>query len=207
MKPSQKNLFEIAKSQQGFFTAAQAVKAGYQTVLHPYHVKNENWIKEYRGIYRLAHFVYSSQSQLVVTSLWSMNLKGKVEGVFSHETALVIYDVSDANPHQLHMTVPKHFRRHSKPPAPVVFYKNKLLKKDIRDLNGFKVTTPFRTICDLIDQNETEEGIIIQAIEQLYKQGLLSFNEIKRIKLKNKNAIIKNFLQSYHYGNKKVQNL
>jgi hypothetical protein len=48
--------FEIAEQQQGFFTTKQAKAAGFAESTHPYHVQAVNWIREHRGIYRLALF-------------------------------------------------------------------------------------------------------------------------------------------------------
>jgi hypothetical protein len=50
-----RQLYEIAQSQQGFFTTKQATRAGFAET-HAYHVKVRNWIREHRGIYRLADF-------------------------------------------------------------------------------------------------------------------------------------------------------
>ena len=104
-------LFTVADDQQGYFTAQQAEKAGYRKSNHSYHVKAGNWIREGRGIYRLAAFPRTDDSQLIVLSLWSRNRQGRPMGVYSHETALSIHNLSDAMPAKLHMTVPKGFRR------------------------------------------------------------------------------------------------
>ena len=55
-KEAARRLYEIAESQQGFFTAKQAIRAGFAEKVHAYHVKAGNWIREHRGIYRLAEF-------------------------------------------------------------------------------------------------------------------------------------------------------
>src|ERR1035441_2457066 len=52
-REAQRRLFEIAEAQQGFFTTKQAKAAGFAENTHSYHVKVGNWIREYRGIYRL----------------------------------------------------------------------------------------------------------------------------------------------------------
>ena len=67
-KTPSRALYQVAEGQQGLFTARQAVQAGYNERNHPYHVKSGNWVKEYRGIYRLKNFPYAPDSQL---SLWS----------------------------------------------------------------------------------------------------------------------------------------
>ena len=42
---ARKTLYDIARSQMGFFTAKQAQSAGYTNNNHSLHVKNGNWIK------------------------------------------------------------------------------------------------------------------------------------------------------------------
>jgi len=97
--------FDTAVAQQGYFTASQAHSAGFDDNVHSYHVQKGNWIREWCGIYRLARFPESNDSHLVLWALWSRNRNGEIQGVYSHETALSLYDISDVNPAKLHMTV------------------------------------------------------------------------------------------------------
>ena len=112
-KDATRRLFEVAEEQQGFFTTKQAKAAGFAENTHPYHVQIGNWIREYRGIYRLALFPAPDRPDLVLWSLWSRNRREVIEGVFSDQTALSLHELSDLNPAKLHMTVPKRFRRNS----------------------------------------------------------------------------------------------
>ena len=80
-------------------------------------MKVGNWIREYRGIYRLALFPMAEHPDLVKWALWSRNRNEAPEGVYSHRTALSLYELSDLNPAKLHMTVPAHFRRNSEIPG------------------------------------------------------------------------------------------
>ena len=109
--PARRNLFEIAEAQSGFFTTKQAKAAGFAEKTHPYHVKAGNWTREYRGIYRLVDFPSVERPDLVLWYLWSRGRDDVPRGVYSHETALSLYELSDANPSKLHMTVPMSFRR------------------------------------------------------------------------------------------------
>ncbi len=108
LKPEE-SLYKIAAGQQGYFTAGQAVKAGYKDSTHPYHVRSGNWIREWRGIYRLARYPVSENGQYVLWSLWSRNRMGVPQGVYSHQTSLSLYDLSDIMPAKLHMSVPPTF--------------------------------------------------------------------------------------------------
>ena len=97
-KKAAAQLYSIAESQQGYFTAAQGIEAGFADYLHPYHVRTGEWERVYRGIYRLSKYPCSMDSHYVVWSLWSRNREGVPQGVYSHETALSMFDLSDANP-------------------------------------------------------------------------------------------------------------
>ena len=97
-------LYEIASEQSGVFTAKQAVEDGFDARNHPYHVKAGYWEKAHRGIYRLVQFPIEPSMQYAVWSLWSCNREDKPQGVYSHETALSIYDLSDLDPPKPHMT-------------------------------------------------------------------------------------------------------
>src|SRR5580692_858032 len=67
-REASRRLFEIAELQQGFFTTKQAKAAGFAENTHPYHVQVGNWIREHRGIYRLALFPMADRPDLVLGS-------------------------------------------------------------------------------------------------------------------------------------------
>ena len=104
-REASRRLFEIAEQQQGFFTTKQAKAAGFAENTHPYHVQVGNWNREHRGIYRLSLFPTTDRPELVLWALWSRNRNEEVEGVYSHHTALSLYDLSDLNPSKLHMPI------------------------------------------------------------------------------------------------------
>jgi len=62
------NLFGIASLQQGYFTARQAKEAGYADSRFSYHVRKGRWIREGRGIYRLANYPPGDRPDLVYWS-------------------------------------------------------------------------------------------------------------------------------------------
>lgn len=104
---SSRNLYEIAEPQYGFFTTKQAKEAGYDESKHAYHVRAGNWMREHRGIYRLRNFPSPERPDLMLWFLWSRDRNDVPRGVYSHDTALALYDLSDVNPAKLHMTIPK----------------------------------------------------------------------------------------------------
>jgi|ERR1051325_5265070 predicted transcriptional regulator of viral defense system len=183
-RDAQRRLFEIAESQQGFFTAKQAKAAGFAENTHPYHVQVGNWIREHRGIYRLAFFPPAEHPDLVKWALWSQNRDEEMEGVYSHQTALSLHELSDLNPARLHMTVPSHFRRNSEIPAILVLHYAELPAGDIQTAQGFKYTRPLRTIIDLIEADTVERTFLRQALRQALHRGLITRSEVKRVKLR-----------------------
>src|SRR5450432_2086033 len=178
-----RRLFEFAAQQQGFFTTKQAKAAGFAENTHPYHVQVGNWIREHRGIYRLALFPSADRPDLVLWALWSRNRNEKVEGVYSHQTALNLYDLSDLSPAKLHMTVPADFRRSSDIPGILVLHYTDLADSDVQTAQGFKFTRPLRTILDLIEAGTVERHFIRQALRQAVDRGLITRQQIRNAHL------------------------
>jgi hypothetical protein len=182
-REASRRLFEVAQHQQGFFTAKQAKAAGFAENTHPYHVQVGNWIREHRGVYRLALFPAADRPDLVLWALWSRNRNEEVEGVYSHQTALSLYDLSDLNPSKLHMTVPTDFRRNSAVPGILLLHYAALPESDIQTAQGFKFTRPLRTILDVIEAGTVERNFIRQALTQAIDRGLITRQQIRNRQL------------------------
>jgi len=182
-RESERRLFEVAEAQEGFFTTKQAKAAGFAENTHPYHVQVGNWIREHRGIYRLALFPIAEYPDLVKWALWSRNRDEVTEGVYSHQTALSLYELSDLNPAKLHMTVPTRFRRNSAIPGILVLHYADLADEDVQSAQGFKRTRPLRTILDLIEADTVERAFLRQALRQALDRGLINRHQTKSVKL------------------------
>jgi predicted transcriptional regulator of viral defense system len=178
-----RRLFEMAEQQQGFFTTKQAKSAGFAENTHPYHVQAGNWIREHRGIYRLALFPATERPDLVLWALWSRNRDEEVEGIYSHQTALSLYELSDVNPSKLHMTVPTDFRRNSEIPGILILHYADLPESDVQRAQGFQFTRPLRTILDVIEAGTVEHNFIRQAIRQAVDRGLITRQQIRKERL------------------------
>jgi len=174
-------LFAVAEGQQGYFTSKQAAEAGYQLGSQAHHVKSGNWTRVERGIYRLTRFPQSSEEQLVIYALWSRNRAGEPEGVYSHQTALSIHELSDLNPAKIHMTVPAAFRRTAKTPNVLVLHRANLSQTDIEPRQGFAVTRPLRTIADLAAAESTSRDIVEQALIEGRRRGVITAREISTL--------------------------
>lgn len=172
-------LFETALAQQGFFTAKQAREAGFAENTHPYHVRAGNWVREHRGVYRLAQFPPADRPDLVLWSLWSRNRREEVQGVYSHQTALSLHDLSDVNPARIHMTVPETFRKNSQIPGILVLHYCDLPDSDVEFATGFRFTRPLRTILDVIESGEMERSLVCQAVRQACARGMITRRQIR----------------------------
>src|SRR5258706_8622911 len=146
-----RRLFDIADQQQGYFTTKQAKTAGFAENTHSYHVRVGNWAREHRGIYKLVLYPWTERPDLALWALWSRNRNEEVEGVYSHQTALTLYDLSDLNPSKLHMTVPTDFRRSGEIPGILALHYADLPASDVQTAQGYKLTRPLRAVLDLIE--------------------------------------------------------
>ncbi len=178
--PAAEALYEITESQHGLFTAQQATECGYTLSSHAHHVKAGNWLRLHRGIYRLARFPQSEDAQLMLWFLWSRNREGTPQGIYSHQTALSLYELSDAMPAKLHMTVPSSFRRNSNIPSVLVLHWADLDKADVEAMRGVRVAKPLKTICTLADEAMASQDLVTQAVEEGQKRGLFTRQELRR---------------------------
>ena len=171
---NQDNLFEIADRQQGYFTSQQAEGCGFSRSNFHFKLQSGEWVKEQRGIYRLARYPISERPELVLWTLWSRDKKGTPQGVWSHETALDIHELSDMMPAKMHMSVPMRFRKRIEIPKILSLHFAELTESNIETRQGFKVTTPLQTLIDVIDEETVPQEHVIQAIREALQRGLIS---------------------------------
>src|SRR3984885_10248012 len=177
-KEAARRLHEIAQSQQGFFTTKQAIRSRFAEKTHSYHVNAGNWIREHRGIYRLADFPAPERPDLMLWYLWSQNRQEVPEGTYSHDTALSLHELSDIMPSKLHMTVPREFRRNSRIPEILVLHPAHLDATDVQEMFGVHVTRPRRTIVDLLQSGHLDRTQLKRAVDEAIRRGLIGRREI-----------------------------
>jgi predicted transcriptional regulator of viral defense system len=180
-KEAAHQLHEIAQSQQGFFTTKQAIRAGFSEKTHSYHVNARNWIREHRGIYRLADFPTPERPDLMLWYLWSQDRQEQPEGTYSHDTALSLHELSDIMPSKLHMTVPREFRRNSRIPEILVLHRAQLDPTEVQEVHGVRVTRVLRTIMDLLRSGHVDRSQLKLAVDEAIRRGLIARGEIDRM--------------------------
>jgi len=168
-------LFETASLQQGYFTAQQAVRAGFSYRMHSYYKQSGQWLEIDRGVFRLAQFPNSPDEDYVRRSLWSRDRKGEPQAVFSHDSALAIHGLSDVMPSKIHFTVPSGFRK--KTPKGCVVHRGKVASDEKEQREGFFVTKPLRTIIDSAKSNLSID-YLQQAIKETCDKGMLQMIDI-----------------------------
>jgi predicted transcriptional regulator of viral defense system len=167
-------LYPVAERQAGYFTAAQALEAGYSQRLLTHHVQRQHIGRYGRGIYRLVHFPQLTDAEdLVVHWLWSER-----EGVYSHTTALQLHDLSDALPPRVSMTLPMSWeRRRLRVPAVLRLRFADLTAGDREIVRGVPVTRPAKTVNDCA-LAFVEPHLVGQALRQGLERGLFSASEV-----------------------------
>lgn len=163
-------LAALAATQGGYFTAQQALAVGYAYPEQHYHVTHGNWERVARGVFRLRGYPLPEREDLVVLSLLSHDRSGQPQAVFSHETALALHDLSDANPARVHLTVPTRFRRHL--PSEIILHRALLRPADWEEREGCRVTTPLRTLVD-IAESLTSWPYVDAAVRDALRRGLV----------------------------------
>jgi predicted transcriptional regulator of viral defense system len=168
-------LAAIASSQGGYFTTKQAIEAAYGYKHLDYHETAGNFDRVEHGLYRLPTVPPAEHDDLIRLSLWSRNRRDEPQAVVSHESALVLHDLSELLPDHFHLTVPRGFRK----PAPrgSILHKGALSPDDIEEREGFRVTTPLRTLLDVAVSGVSEEQLT-KAVRDATTRGL-----VRRVKL------------------------
>jgi predicted transcriptional regulator of viral defense system len=175
--PDWDSLFEVAQGQDGYFTTAQAAQAGYSRPLLHKHLAGGKIVRARRGVYRVVHFPASDREDLVVLWLWS-----EQAGVFSHESALALHDLSDALPSKAHLTLPEGWRRRRlRVPAGLVLHFADVGDRERTSFGAVPVTAPLRTLADCVEA-DLAPGLLDQAVSQARRRGLITAAEEARLR-------------------------
>jgi predicted transcriptional regulator of viral defense system len=159
MSTSLDAIYPFAESQGGHFTASQAhdVRVSDQQLHYLY--KSGSIQRMAHGIYRLQRFPSHPFEDVIVATLWAGD-----EAAASHDTALVIYRLTDAMPPVIHLTLPRAFRGKRKG---VVVHTAPLRDDEKTRRESVPVTSPARTIRDIAARYGAEEAVeaAVRAVE------------------------------------------
>jgi predicted transcriptional regulator of viral defense system len=169
-------LFELAAEQHGYFTTTQAQKEGVGAKTIGMMFNRGVVDRVSHGVYRFPHFPMTELSPFMEAVLWPHQMVG----VLSHESALRLYELSDVNPRELHITLPTSFRVQRQIPRFLVVHHSDLDPADWHTWEGIPVTTPTRTITDCTAAG-LGSALMGQALEEGVRKGLFNQQEAERL--------------------------
>jgi predicted transcriptional regulator of viral defense system len=192
-------LFQLAQEQGGYFTAKQAAGLGYVASKRNYHVGAGNWIREHRGIFRLSLYPPPDRPDLILWWLWSRGRSDSPVGVFSHQTALTLHELTDVNPAKLDLTVPPGFRKGTAIPSILRLHFAEVGTDERENISGVPVTNALRTIIDIWREGTLPKPILRQAFTEALRQGKLTKRQAAQAK---KNPAMVSMLEVIETGSK-----
>lgn len=158
-------LYQIAEAQAGYFTTAQAAAVGVDRKRLARYAVADRLERVRRGVYRLVPFPRSPHEDLFVA--W---LETGSDSVISHDSALALYELSDALPAAIHVTIPSSTsRRH----RGLQMHTNQISAQEITHYDALPVTTVARTIADVTLAGLANE-LVEQAVQEAVSNGLVT---------------------------------
>ena len=156
-------LYQIAEAQAGYFTTTQATAVGVDRQRLARYAIMGRLERIRRGVYRLAPFPRPPHEDLFLA--W---LETGPDSVISHDSALALYELSDALPAAIHVTVsPTTSRRH----AGLRLHTSQIRAEEITHYDALPVTTVTRTIADVALAGMADE-LVEQAAQEAVRNGL-----------------------------------
>lgn len=156
--PEWDSLWELASAQDGLFHAHDALGAGIsRQLLHA--AKQVERVEGFRGVHRFKHAPVGRWHLYAAAFVWSRG-----EGVISHGSALDVWELCDWAPHHAEMTLPPSWKQRMIPKRVLAFFAD-LPADDVQWYEGFRVTTPRRSVDDFIAWG-IRPDLARQAVEQ-----------------------------------------
>lgn len=175
-------LGEYTAGQWGMVTTQQALRSGVDDVtLH--RLKSAGLLESVRrGVYAVTSAEVSDAraEQAAWLALrpevagWTRSKLDPDGGVVSHESAARLHNLGDLVNNRVEITTPR--RRTTRDPG-VRLRRGELTEADVAVLNGLPVTTPTRTIYDLLGQH-TDAGHVATIVRQAVEAGQVRLDEL-----------------------------
>ncbi len=172
----------IAENNDGFVTASQARTAGIKDSVLARLTQRGKLQRVARGVYRIPYFPSDRFGQYRESVLWARADSGPEKIALSHETALAVYGISDANPSRVHITVPKTARLRRQRPKWVEIHRADLRPSDIETREGLPVTTVEKTILQIVEESG-RLGLARGALRDARKEGYITSDKARALTL------------------------
>jgi predicted transcriptional regulator of viral defense system len=181
--PLYNRLFEVATSQYGYVTGADARALGAPVERLSTMAARGTLVHVSTGVYRFPAFPVSRLDQFMEATLWPHG-----RGVLSHATALDLHELCDVNPAEIHVTVGPRFRTNRKVPPVLHLHRRALAERDVMAHEGLAIVTPRRAILDGIEQHLGNE-LIDQAIETARARGAIRTRDVAELAAARRAAV------------------
>ncbi|MCM1424449.1 MAG: type IV toxin-antitoxin system AbiEi family antitoxin domain-containing protein [bacterium] len=165
-------IIKMAKENNGTVTTAMVVAAGFSRGNIKYLVDKGMIEKSARGVY-------------ILPEVWSdeiFNLQNRFKrGIYSHETALFLWDLTDRTPNKYYMTFPMNYNL-TKPKEENIrciqckreFYDLGIAEASTPGGNVVKVYSAERTLCDILRPHSHMD---IQVVSEAFKHYAAKSNK------------------------------
>ncbi len=174
-------LFALAEEHDGLLTSKDARAAGIQDSVLVRLAQRGRLERMTRGVYRIAHYPSDRLAQYREAVLWAKASQGPEDIALSHETALMLYGISDANPSRVNLTVPASARLRRKCPVWVAIHRGDLSLQDIGEHEGLPITTVSRSIMDVFLATHRTD-VARQSVSNALREGLLNSAEASSLR-------------------------
>jgi predicted transcriptional regulator of viral defense system len=174
-------LISLAEENDGLVTAEHARQAGFTDSVLARLVQRGRIERTARGVYRVPYVTPGRFSQYREAVLWAKANRGPAQVAISYTTALAAYEISDANPPSIHITVPKAVRLRRQQPKGIVLHREDLSPGDIKVHQGIPLTSVARTVADLLKSGERID-LIRQAISDARREGFIEDTEARQLR-------------------------
>ena len=174
-------LVTLAEEHDGLFTSEQARDVGFTDSVLVRLAQRGRIERTARGVYRIPYVPLNRLSQYREVVLWARSHRGPDNVALSHETALSVYGISDANPSAIHLTVPNSARLRRERPKAVILHRADIAADETALIEGLPITSIARTISDLLETGGRLD-LINQAIADARREGYISPSESQRLR-------------------------
>ena len=166
-------LYALAEEHDGLLASKDARAQGIQDSVLVRRAQRGRLERMSRGVYRIAHFPADRFAQYREAVLWAQASQGPERVALSHETALLLYGISDVNPARVHLTVPMSARLRRAHPEWIVIHRADLTPQEISQHEGMPVTSVERSVMDVFTTTHRAD-IAQKAIVDALREGLLN---------------------------------
>jgi predicted transcriptional regulator of viral defense system len=171
-RPDIRGLETEAYEQHGYFTSAQARAHRVSSQLLNHHMRRGRYEPVRRALYRLQGFPRSEHDEM--REKWLA--VGAEKAVLSHQSALVLLELSDAIPDAVHLLVPRRQRGLRRPAGVVLHTRPDDANVPTVWRDGLPLTSPARTLVDTLDELQPEQAAM--AVRQALRRSLLTERQL-----------------------------